>query len=245
MENFEPIGGATERAGLSGRFFGAGLTISHLTISRADEDSAALFRRLEETAEVRGLGLVDIEIEGREEVGGFVARNTGLIAESHVTGSVTGASHVGGFVGVNDGDISTSYARGSVWGTTHYVGGFVGHSRTGRIEYSYATASAWGSGFAGHANAAPIKHCYAIGSIGDLGRSRLIGDSLASSMIDNSYYFHPHDGSPIDTHGTALTMEEFGDAASFPAWDFEGIWQIQDFDSPGFARPTLRVNPES
>jgi hypothetical protein len=78
-------------------------------------------------------------------IGGLVYSNTGSIAQSYATGSVTDAGSVeendiGGFAGGNGGAIANSYAFGAVTGNRKaHVAGFAGELSSGSITGSYST----------------------------------------------------------------------------------------------------------
>ena len=75
-----------------GVFDGNGHTISHLTIKGTEY--LGLFGQLDAGAQVRGLGVVDVNIVGSDgsEVGGLAGVSNGRVANCHSTGSVI---HIG------------------------------------------------------------------------------------------------------------------------------------------------------
>jgi hypothetical protein len=130
-----------------GTFDGNGHTISHLTIM--GEDYLGLFGRLESEAELKGLGVVDVNITGSGDyVGGLVGYNHNRVSNCYSTGEISGSLNlVGGLVGANWGHITTSYSNCTVTGN-NYVGGLVGTS-WGHITTSYSTGTVSGSSSAG------------------------------------------------------------------------------------------------
>jgi len=138
-----------------GAFDGNGHTISHLTIM--GEGNLGLFGGLGSRAEVRDVGVVDVNVTGSGyDIGGLVGSNWGDVAECYSTGEVSGTgSSVGGLVGDNsdshsvidpdwDGTITTSYSTGVVNGES-YVGGLVG-SNSGYVTECYSASEVSGSG---------------------------------------------------------------------------------------------------
>jgi hypothetical protein len=110
----------------AGIFDGNGPTISHLTIN--GESWVGLFGLLTSGAEVKNLGLLDVNMTGSGDyVGGLVGENYfGIITASYSSGSISGTGSVGGLVGYSkEGRIATSYSSGTVIGTER-VGGLVG-----------------------------------------------------------------------------------------------------------------------
>jgi hypothetical protein len=131
-----------EGTAFTGVFDGHGHTILHLAINGGDY--LGLFGAMASEAEIKNLGLEAANIIGAgRNIGGLVGWNSGSIATSYSTGSVSGNSLVGGLVGANGGNISASCSSGSVSGTGTSVGGLAGSS-SGRVTNSYSTG--WVSG---------------------------------------------------------------------------------------------------
>ena len=125
-----------------GTFDGNGHTILHLTIKGADY--LGLFGQLESGAEVRDLGVVDVNVTGNDYVGGLVGYNSGSIATSCSSGSVTGDSRVGGLIGSNHyGIVTQCYSSGSVKGSWS-VGGLVGYNSSGIVTQCFSTGAVSG-----------------------------------------------------------------------------------------------------
>lgn len=149
-----PIG--TEFEAFEGVFDGDGHTIANLKIDRPDTDSLGLFRIIA-NAEIRNLALTDVDITGKNQVGGVA----GTAIDSDVTkvaanGSVEGASNVGGLIGLLMGSASgveQSYAAVRVAGGS-LLGGLIGsNGDAGNVVASFwdtqlsgQSASAGGTG---------------------------------------------------------------------------------------------------
>lgn len=144
-----------------GTFDGNGHMISHLTIM--GKDYLGLFGRLESEAELKGLGVVDVNITGSGDyVGGLVGYNRNRVSNCYSTGEISGSFNVvGGLVGANLGHITTSYSNCTVTGN-NYVGGLVGTSWS-HITTSYSTGTVSGSssvgGFIGN-NKSNVNACF-------------------------------------------------------------------------------------
>ncbi len=167
----------------TGVFNGNGHAILNLVIKGVD--NLGLFGRLESGAEVRDVGVVNVNIIGSgRAVGGLVGYNyDGTVAQCCSTGAISGTSYVGGLVGDNGSvltvltpgaSVTESYSDGTVDGSA-CVGGLVG-SNQGSIATSYSTGivSATG-GFVGglvgwNCWYGDITYCYASCSI-SLGRN--------------------------------------------------------------------------
>ena len=163
-----PIGHGVN-IGFRTAFQGNGHAISHLFIHRSASDFVGLFFRVGKGARVEGLALQDVQVWGRRGVGGLAGRNLATIANSSVSGSVTGsADRVGGLVGDNYGRILTSSASATVVGETG-VGGLVGaNGWTGDIVACAAsgavTASGHGGGLVGGLDGT-VTASYATGAV--------------------------------------------------------------------------------
>ena len=139
---WEPIGyfiSASNKSAFSAIFEGNGHTISNLFIDRSSTTHVGLFGYVRgSSAELRNIGLLEVNVTGKNWVGGLVGYNwDSTVSGSYATGAVTGEGFVGGLVGSNDnGKVSNSYATGSVTGSNR-VGGLVGYNLGGTVTTSY------------------------------------------------------------------------------------------------------------
>ena len=132
-ENWTPIGKDGGTA-YTGTFDGCGYKITGLEINR-DEDNIGLFGVVT-GGTVTNVHLVDVDISGRNYVGGVVGRSTEGSTVSNCTnsGNVSGMGlfsyYVGGIVGHNSGNgtVSNCANSGNVSGAVDYAGGVVGHN---------------------------------------------------------------------------------------------------------------------
>ena len=110
---FNGIGSADQP--FTGMFDGQGHTISHVTVNAPEGENAGFFNVIK-GATIRDLKLVNVQIVGKENVGGLVgsarvqldssdlSKNVAnLIGGCSVSGTVTGTKNVGGLVGLNEG----------------------------------------------------------------------------------------------------------------------------------------------
>jgi len=196
----------------AGVFDGRGHVISHLTI--AGGRNLGLFGSLTDTAEVRNIGVVDVNIIGSGGNIGALAgySDKGSIVACFSRGSVTGDDqHVGGLVGYNLGSIAACYSRGSVSGHV-MVGGLVGRNDWGSIATSYSSASVTGTAEGG-------------GLVGGYG-----------GAVNSSFWDMQTSGQTSSSGGTGKTTAEMQMASTFrnAGWDFvdeaangtEDIWWI-------------------
>ena len=186
----------------SGVFDGAGHTISRLTI--IGEDYLGLFGELASSAEIRNLGVVDVNIVGSGNYSGGVAGlNHGRIKACYVKGEVRGEYWVGGLVGDTYGTITACCAQATVSGLK-YVGGFAGGAG-GAIVRCYATGQVIGvedsdflGGFAGQGNArGSFEGCLWDTQASGIGLSGCgIGFDTASLMEPGAYSRNGWAGDP-------------------------------------------------
>ncbi|MHC4438587.1 MAG: GLUG motif-containing protein, partial [Planctomycetota bacterium] len=161
-------------APFTGVFDGNGYTISNLTI--VGTGYLGLFGRLDSRAEVRNVGVVNVNIIGSADaVGGLVGYNyDGIIAQCYSTGAISGTSYVGGLVGDNGSvytiftpgaRVTDSYSNVTVDGSA-CVGGLVGGNWLS-ISTSYSTGNIRAShgsigGLVGYNRSyGDITYCYA------------------------------------------------------------------------------------
>jgi hypothetical protein len=224
----------------TGSFNGNGHTISHMTI--VGNDSLGLFGYLESGAEVKNLGVVDVNVTGSYYCGGLVGFNwDASITTSYSTGMVSGETGVGGLVGVNSGSITTSYSAGTVSGETG-VGGLVGDN-DGSITSSYSTVMVTGDDYVGglvgfNFIGSSITTCYSTGEVSATGWEvgGLVGDSMSREEVHNSFWDIETSGQLGSSGGTGKTTAEMQTASTFleTGWDFvdetangtDDIWWI-------------------
>ena len=174
-------------------FEGNGHSISGLYIARTDVASGSdqgLFSTLAATVQIKNIKLLNVNIQGLSAVGALASRNSGIIINSSVSGTIEANADVGGLVGINDGHIISSFADVAVSATTN-SGGLVGRNQ-GAITNSYARGDVTASGdniggLVGLNNElGRITNTYAEGTV--MGASQ-VGGLVGShhGMIMNSY----------------------------------------------------------
>ena len=193
-------------------FDGNGYTISNLMVNRPTVNSIGLFGYTEAGARIVNVGLLDVDIRGKQGVGGLVGLNKYTnITKSYATGNVEGNEKVGGLVGENwDSSITKSYATGSVEGNEK-VGGLVGYIRYGDITNSYATSSvgghAWLGGLVGINRLGDITNSYATGPVtGRMWLGGLAGGN--SGSITKSYWDKTNNKMSSSDGGVGKTTTE-------------------------------------
>jgi len=178
-----PIGDITNK--FTGTFDGLNSTIFDLYINRPSENYIGLFGYID-NANIKNLGLEDIEVSGYSHVSGLVGYNYyGTISNSYTTGDVSGNRYIGGLVGYNEGGtIANSYATGNISGTDRYIGGLVGRTYSGTITNSYASGDVSGDyevgGLVGNNENGTIENSYASGDVS--------GDEIVGGLVGENYY---------------------------------------------------------
>jgi hypothetical protein len=235
----------------SGVFDGGGHTVSHLTIE--GKSYLGLFGQLKSSAEVRDLGLIDVNIIGSGgSIGGLVGENYGNLASCYVTGSVSGKGwNVGGLAGKNyHGSIIMCYSTCIVTGDWGGVGGLVGQNYDGSIAKCYSTGTVTGAwnyvgGLVGYNEVGSITSTYSTGkvngrsyvgglvgiNIGNIAKSystgEVTGNSTVGGLVGEDHVTYR---SPI-VYGTTIT--------SF--WDTETSGQTTSVGGIGKTTPEMRM----
>ena len=167
----DPNSLAVVGAPFRGVFDGSGHVISHLVIEGGT--CVGLFGCLESEAEVRNLGVVDVNVAaGINAVGALVGCNFGAVARCYSTGSISGSSQVGGLVGLNySGNLIACYSTCMVSGSNG-IGGLVGKNGTqyrydrpsGSVTQCYSaghvSGTGWGAGGLVGSSDGAISQCY-------------------------------------------------------------------------------------
>ena len=226
---------------------GNGHTILHLTIKRGNY--VGLFGKLASPAEVKGLGVVDINIVGSGRVGGLVGLNAGgTVTQCHSTGTVSGnGSYLGGLVGENVGTVTQCYSTGAASGV-YFAGGLVGMNRSGVTQcWSWAKASGerYIGGLVGYDESGDVTQCYSSGAVtGESNVGGLVGNSLRGTPTA-CFWDTQTSGQTKSAGGTGQTTAQMRDIQTYlgAGWDFVGetgngtseIWQMP----PGGGYPVL------
>jgi len=122
---FEPIGSVSSSYRFGGSFDGRGFTISNLYINRPDSSLTGLFS--EASGQLFNVRLDDVEIHGKNYVGGLVGMASGQLSNVRLDDAeIHGKNYVGGLVGKSDTvHIENVCVSGTVTGEDH-VGGLAG-----------------------------------------------------------------------------------------------------------------------
>ena len=214
----------------TGVFDGNGHKISHLTIT--GNYYLGLFGQLAFGAELKDLGVVDVNTSGYGScVGGLAGLNDGAVTHCYTTGVVSGW-HVGGLVGYNRrGTLTNCYSTGLV-SVGSSVGGLVG-SNDGAVTGCYSTGVVSGysevGGLVG-SNEGTLTHCYSTGAVTGTGQNLggLVGVSGEWMEVTASFWDTQTSGQATSAGGTGMTTGEMQTAGTFldAGWDFVNVWGI-------------------
>ncbi|GGG71693.1 hypothetical protein GCM10010918_29140 [Paenibacillus radicis (ex Gao et al. 2016)] len=236
-----PIGGSSGR--FQGHMDGNGHKITGLTINRPNDNFSGLFGYIDYDASVSNMILENVNVTGKQYVGGLVGRiDGGEISNSYVSGSVTGTSaSVGGLIGYNYyGTVNNSFAKANVTGSSTNVGGLVG-ANFGEISYGYAAGNVTGTGtnvggLIG-TNSGTISYSYAAGSVTGSGTKvgGLIGNN-SSGTISYSFYDSGTTGQSDTGKGVGRSTTEMKTQSTYADsnWDFTSIWGISPSRNNGY-----------
>ena len=221
-DGWEPIG--TSSAKFTGNYNAQGYTVSNLFINRNSTDNVGLFGFTSGTAIISRLGVINVNVTGRNSVGAIAGLNEGSLSECYSTGSVEGSQNTGGLVGYNygwgasnTGEIINCYSQAYARGTSVRSGGLTGYDYYGIVEYSYATG----------------------GVIASSSSGGLIGTATGGA-INSSYWNSETSAQLTSAGGDALTMDQMKTESSFAGWDYVSTWAINE----GSSYPYLQNNQQ-
>ena len=214
---FAPVGAFT------GIFDGNGHTITGLFIDRPSIENVGLFGgRISSVAEIKNVGVINVDISGQNYTGGLVGFNNGsTITNCYSTGVVSGnndAFNIGGLVGLNygGGTIINCFSMCAVSknSSDDNIGGLVG------LNYGGST----------------IINCYCTGYVS--GACSFIGGLVGrdNGTTTDSFWDTQTSGQATSAGGTGKTTAQMKQEATFTNWDFATIWAIVEDTS----YPTLR-----
>ena len=250
---FVPIGNASDP--FTGSFNGMDLAITGLFINRDSIDDVGLFGHTG-VSEISMLSLVDVDITGKEDVGGLIGEGLSTVYKCHVTGNVTGTTKVGGLIGSNNGEIDQSSASvialssgdfvgglvgnnggdvgksrssGEVTSLSGYAGGLVG-TNPGTVNRSYSTSEVNGDDYIGGLigwNTGTVNQTYSAGQVtGNTDVGGLVG--LDSGDVLDSYWDVDSSLQTASDGGTGKTTVQMRSQATFVGWDFSQTWTINE-----------------
>jgi len=200
----------------NGHFDGGGHLINGLTINRPQLGNTGFFGRISSGSLVENMGLVNVNIEGKDNVGGLVGISyQGTIESCYTTGVVkSNGWKIGGLVGVaTDASISNCYSHASVQsvnGSTWFQGGLIG------ITYPSAI----------------VTNCYSTGLVYNGNTSSHVGGFIGGdygSVVTGCFWDVESSGQPSSAKGTGYTTSEMQDSSIYEDADWSAsIWSFVD-----------------
>ena len=257
-KQFVPIGfyNGNPYEGFSGTLDGQGHTIRNLHINMPWADCVGLFSCLNGGAQIKNLGLVNVNITGRYYTGGLVGQYNSSywyddgseISNCYVTGNIMGTyySTVGGLVGrLVGGKIKQSYSYSNVSGNL-YAGGLIGLLSFGEVFDCYARGKILGGnpqlyagGLAGYSSG-EVTNSYSTVKIlsnqyAQIGGLISLSQNLGAWACNNSFWDMETSGLTQTSGGTGKTTLEMKTQSTFEdvSWDF-GIWGINPAINDGY-----------
>ncbi|MBR4152436.1 MAG: hypothetical protein IKT98_05700, partial [Selenomonadaceae bacterium] len=219
ITNFTPIGSDYDNR-FNGTFDGQGNTISNLTSSNYNSFCGGLFGWVQKGCRIQNVTLTNVNVTGRDEIGGLVGKNYGSITNCTLSGTVSGTSLVGGLVGSNNhpsGTIENCTFSGTVSGTS-LVGGLVGsnESTSGSITNCTFSGTVSGNQYVGGAvghvknSGGSVKNTTVDVQVTGTGDNigAVIGCDNTYKSSDNKYHSNVEQGGTGSTRYFALDLPE-------------------------------------
>ncbi|MGB8226826.1 MAG: GLUG motif-containing protein, partial [Sedimentisphaerales bacterium] len=184
----------------NGVFDGSKHTIWNFTYTAENSDYIGIFGAVGAAGRIENVSLRDVNITGRNYVGGLTGNNKGNITNCDSTGkaaSPNSTQYTGGLTGFNSGDINNCYSTSAVTSgdNSAYIGGLTGEN-SGNISNCYSMGTVAGGGWSGDIggltgyNTGNISNCYATGNVNggyaSSGLGGLVGEN-DSGIISNCY----------------------------------------------------------
>lgn len=216
----------------TGVFDGNRHVVENLTMNTPDQDFVGLFGYVGALGKVKNLGVVNVNIYGREAVGGLAGRSHGTILACYAEGAVNGGGwDVGGLVGSNiGGAIKGCYAAVNVISITNYVGGLVGYNLGDSIVSSYAAGAVSGAeyvgGLLGANDKGQVVDCYSTGAAaGTSSVGGLVGVNWDGSIV-GCFWDTQTSGTIVSGGGIGKTTAEMKTQTLYAdaGWDFDQVW---------------------
>jgi len=244
--HLNPVGNNNNFTGI---FDGNNHLLHNAVITLPLGENIGLFGYVGSGGQIHELGVVNISVNGKTNVGGLVGRNNGNIIYCHTTGNAIGTlESVGGLVGNNNGNITACSSIMSIQGYRN-VGGLVGyndydhHSITSCYSIGNVTGTQFVGGLVGNHVQGLISYCYSTGNVnGNTNVGGLVGWNNSNGRIIGSFWDIETSGLFNSAGGNGKTTKEMHTLSIFTdaGWDFVGehanglhdFWQIIGEDSP-------------
>lgn len=220
---------------------GNGHVLRNGQVNQPTVENVGLFGYIGTGGRVFNLGVENVTVTGKKNVGGLVGYNDyGDILSCFDTSGVAGEYSVGGLVGINQsGTITACYSSGSILGTGGFgnaLGGLTGTNQFGTVESCYATGAVTGNisvgGLVGDNLDGTITESYAFGAVtGTTHVGGLVGKNEGGT-VTLSYWDINTSGQAASAVGEGRTTDDMTHpyaANTFMGWDFGDVW-VADTD---------------
>jgi hypothetical protein len=177
----------------TGSFDGRGYNITGLFINRTPDEYIGLFGRVNPSAMIKNVNIINYSVFGDNYVGGLIAYNNGgTVTNCNTSGTInipgdhySNTEYLGGLIGYNLGLVSNCLTRGDIYNSGQYAGGLIGESDANITNCtSYVNVSGevngggYNAGLIGYNIYGSITNCSAYGNIhGCYDIGGLLGDS--------------------------------------------------------------------
>ena len=156
----------------AGIFDGNGHTITGLYINRPSTEYVGLFGGIVYGADIKNVGLLDVNISGNNWVGGLTGQGGNIsVKNCYSTGAVTGNGYlVGGLVGDFTGSMENCHSTVNIISSGNTAGGLIGRQDNSSITKCYATGAVTGGGnmtggLVAVSSSSRQTDCYATGAV--------------------------------------------------------------------------------
>ena len=246
-QGFESLG-STDQA-FTGVMNGLGYQISDVFMLNEGKDQVGLIGV--NKGAVKNVGVTDIQVTGRNDVGGLVGKNQGLLEGVYSTGEVRGQSKVGGLIGNNEQILQAVYSKAKVNGQDQ-VGGLIGLNNAD-IQDVYSTGNVSGQsqigGLIGQQGInSTVKNAFTMGRVEGVTQTGAVVGHNAGT-VTTTYWDKEQNTAGIgqgtdETKG--LTTDEMRSADSFLFLDensklggTSAVWRIYEGKTIPFLRQFL------
>jgi hypothetical protein len=200
FNGFEPIANDTNPSvngfqgiNFTGSLDGRGYNITGLLIKRTPDEYIGLFGRVNSSAIIKNVNIINYSVSGDYYVGGLIGyNNNGNVTNCNMSGTInvpgvydSDTHYLGGLIGYNIGPVTNCLTKGDINNTGEYAGGLIGFSKgvvSNSTSYTNITGFIDGGGYKGgligYNDKGTVINCTAYGFvIGYYDIGGLLGDN--------------------------------------------------------------------
>ncbi|MFZ9695260.1 MAG: GLUG motif-containing protein [Chitinophagaceae bacterium] len=257
---FTPIGNSSRK--FFGNYDGNGKKIENIYINRGTSLQIGFFGYTNSPAVISNIGLINVNITGKQYVGGLVGfMGGGTITKCYTSGAVKSNYDItsyGGLVGLVWGDegnnlIKECYSLANVTAGGYNLGGLVGgnwgsetsaiiqdcYSR-GNVTRILNSSFTETGAFCGYNNGGKIIRCYSTGNVYFNGVSSptgsgFIGKTVSGAIQQDNFWDNDASNQTSAIGATSKTTSQMKSQGTFTNWDFvTPIWSIVQGINDGY-----------